>query len=156
MRRHSADRNFSTYRQGFGPHQLVMVLALPVLMLSACGGSSPKSGPPSAQPTTAQLDRDATSSPSATAGGAAAGNPVNGPDFCAFLAGEEPQLSSDGSNAGALADLAISFSSWLDSHAAQKPRTAADLDEVSQASCPATRTKVLGSLGKDSFQAALS
>lgn len=35
----------------------------------------------------------------------------------------------------ALADLALELASWLDTHAAQKPRTAADLDEASQSTC---------------------
>ena len=85
---------------------------------------------------------------------ASSGNPLNGPEFCAFLTNLEPRLAGDGSTAGALADLTTEFASWLDTHSAQKPRTAADLDEASQSACPAVRTKVLSTLGADSFKQA--
>src|SRR6476469_7924997 len=138
----------------------VMALVAPLLVvcvaLCACGGSAAKSAPTLTAATkaaTTQPEQRTTSSVSPSA--AAAGNPVNGPDFCAFLTAMEPRLTKDGSAVGALADLAIEFASWLDTHAAQKPRTAADLDEASQASCPAIRTVVLSVLEKDSFADAL-
>jgi membrane-bound lytic murein transglycosylase B len=131
----------------------VVALVVPLLVLCACGGSAAKTVATSAAATKApstQPDQSATSAPAA-----AAGNPVNGADFCAFLTTMQPRMAKDGSAAGALADLAIEFASWLDTHPTQKPRTAADLDEASQSSCPAVRTAVLRVLGKDSFASAL-
>ena len=131
----------------------VVALMTPLLVLCACGGSAAKSDATSTAATKATTTQPVQSATSASA--AAAGNPVKGADFCAFLTTMEPRMTKDGSAVGALADLAIEFSSWLDTHAAQKPRTAADLDEVSQASCPAIRTVVLKVLEKDSFASAL-
>jgi hypothetical protein len=131
----------------------VVALLAPLLVLCACGGSAAKSGASSTAATNAATSQPATGSTTASA--AAAGNPVNGKDFCAFLTTMEPRMAKDGAPAGALADLAIEFASWLDTHAAQKPRTAADLDEVTQSSCPAIRTVVLGVLEKGSFAEAL-
>ncbi len=129
----------------------IMMLVTPLLVVSACGGSTSKSAPtPPGTTRTAPTQTSQSAAPSTSVAGAS-GNPVNGPAFCAFLTNLEPRLSSDGSTAGAVADLSIEFASWLDSHAAQKPRTAADLDEASQSSCPAVRTKVLSTLGTDTF-----
>ncbi len=127
-----------------------IVYGLLCATLVSCGGgiSSQHSSSPSGTPTT-----PSGSSPAANSAG---GNPVQGADFCAFLSQQTARLRADGSHAGALADLAIEFAGWLDRHRAEKPRTAADLDEISSGSCPATRTAVLASLGKDSFAAALS
>jgi hypothetical protein len=135
----------------------VTALVAPLLVLCACGGSTAKSGSTvsaSARASTTLTNQSTTRVTAVPP--VAAGNPVNGADFCAFLTGLEPRLSADGSPVGALADLAIEFASWLDTHAAEKPRTAADLDEASQSSCPTMRTKVLTTLGKDSFSSALS
>jgi hypothetical protein len=132
----------------------VVALLAPLLVLCACGGSAAKS-----IATSTAVTKAATTQPgqsvTASASAAAAGNPVNGADFCAFLTTMQPRMTADGSAVGALADLAIEFASWLDTHAAQKPRTAADLDEASQSSCPAIRTAVLNVLEKDSFASAL-
>jgi hypothetical protein len=120
------------------------------IFLAACGGGGAKqAGSTSAAPTTP----DASSTAASTS---AEGNPVKGADFCAFLSQQTPRLKADGSTAGALADLAIEFAGWLDTHKSEKPRTAADLDEASTSACPATRAAVLATLGKDSFDAALS
>jgi len=132
----------------------VVALMTPLLVLCACGGSAAKSDVTSTAATNAATTQPVLSATS-SASAAAAGNPVKGADFCAFLTTMEPRMTKDGSAVGALADLAIEFSSWLDTHAAQKPRTAADLDEASQASCPAIRTVVLKVLEKDSFASAL-
>lgn len=118
--------------------------------LVSCGGGSPS---PRTVSASAEPTPSAAASSSAGSGG---GNPVRGADFCTFLSRESPRLKAAGSTAGALADLAIEFASWLDTHQAEKPRTAADLDEASSGSCPATRGAVLASLGKNSFAAALS
>ena len=118
-------------------------------LAAACGGSGSKHAEP--LPAT-----PSTSGASSTAGSSSAGNPVKGADFCAFLSTQTPRLKADGSTAGALADLAIEFSSWLDTHKSEKPRTAADLDDASTKTCPATRAAVLATLGEDSFAAALS
>jgi len=131
----------------------VVALTTPLLVLCACGGSAADSDATSTAATKAATTQPVQSATSASA--VAAGNPVKGADFCAFLTTMEPRMTKDGSAAGALADLAIEFSSWLDTHAAQKPRTAADLDEASQASCPTIRTVVLKVLEKDSFASAL-
>jgi hypothetical protein len=134
----------------------VTALAAPLLLLCACGGSPAKSGTTVSASLRASTTLTNQSTTRVTAvPPVAAGNPVNGPDFCAFLTAQEPRLAADGSPVGALADLAIEFASWLDTHAAEKPRTAADLDEATQASCPTVRTKVLATLGKDSFSSAL-
>jgi hypothetical protein len=140
----------------------VTALVAPLLVLCACGGSGAKSGSTISAGTVSAGDRPASTvtarstTPPTAASPVAGGNPVNGADFCAFLTAQEPRLAADGSPVGALADLSIEFASWLDTHAAQKPRTAADLDEASQSTCPAMRTKVLTTLGKDSFSSALS
>ena len=125
------------------------VLVVAFACLTACGGGSAS---PHARSTPAT---PATPSAAAQAP-AAAGNPVTGADFCAFLSQQTPRLKTDGNPAGALADLAIEFASWLDTHQSEKPRTAADLDEASTGTCPATRAAVLTTLGKSSFEAALS
>ena len=130
-----------------------MVLA-GTLVLSACGGSAATSAPTPFATTLAGTTQASQSAAPSSSVAVASGNPVNGPDFCALLTSLEPRLSTDGSTAGALADLTIEFASWLDTHTAQKPRTAADLDEASQSSCPAMRTKVLSALGTDSFKKA--
>ena len=128
----------------------LVVLVAALLLLSGCS-SAPVSGPASSAATQTATGR-------ATPGGSSAttGNPVNGSDFCAFLSALQPRLSADGSTAGALADLSIEFASWLDTHAAQKPRTAADLDDASQSTCPEVRTTVLVALGADSFTKAFN
>ncbi|WP_223694127.1 hypothetical protein [Leifsonia poae] len=141
----------SRRRRSLNPRLAVLaVLAVAALLLSGCAASSPPAGSAPASRAAADAATTASSAP------AAGGNPVNGADFCALLTGLEPRLSTDGSTAGALADLSIEFASWLDTHAEQKPRTAADLDDASRTSCPEVRTSVLKALGADSFDRAFN
>ncbi|MBI4944168.1 MAG: hypothetical protein HY830_25790 [Actinobacteria bacterium] len=77
-------------------------------------------------------------------------------DFCAFLAEDAPKISAAGSPEGALAQLAGDLAFWIESHPEQKPRTAADLDEVAAATCPGTATTVLGALSAESFMDAFN
>lgn len=129
----------------------VPACALMLLVLTACGGgksphaanSSVTSSPPVSSPTA-----------SATHASAAAGNPVDSAAFCAFLAKMAPRLKSDGSSAGAEADFAIEFASWIEDQP-QKPRTASDLDDASQQTCPQARTDVVAAMGANSFSDAL-
>lgn len=83
------------------------------------------------------------------------GNPVDGTAFCAFLATMAPRLAADGSAPGAEADFAIELANWIGEHPAQKPRTAKDLDDASQQTCPKSRTTVVTAMGASSFDEAL-
>jgi hypothetical protein len=130
------------------------VALLLVLTVCGCGshGSDSDSDPSSAPATTTAATGGATTT---DAGSSDDKNPVNGPQFCAFLGKLEPRLKSDGSAAGAEADFAIELANWIGEHPGQKPRTAADLDSASQQSCPKTRTAALADLHAGSFDAAL-
>jgi len=130
------------------------VALLLVLTVCGCGshGSDSDSHPSSAPATTTAATGGATTT---DAGSSDDKNPVNGPQFCAFLGKLEPRLKSDGSAAGAKADFAIELANWIGEHPGQKPRTAADLDSASQQSCPKTRTAALADLHAGSFDAAL-
>jgi hypothetical protein len=122
-----------------------------LLVLSACGSdASPDTAGSSTQPSSQVSSSDAT-----TQAAAAEGNPVDGAAFCEFLARMEPRLKAVGTPVGAEADLTIELATWIGDHSAQKPRTASDLDDASQGTCPKTRTNVLASLGADSFSDAL-
>lgn len=118
-----------------------------LLVLTACGGGSGGSDNASKPPTGA-------STTAAKADGGAK-NPLNGEDFCAFLTKKLPRLKTDGSTAGALADLAIELATWIGDHPEQKPRTSADLDDASQKTCPDVRKQVVATLGTTSFVDAL-
>lgn len=131
------------------------------LLLTACGGSSSViatqaaragSGDPRAQ---ASAPGSGAASPEGSTDVVSSdANPVNGGDFCAFLESVLPKLTADGPGAGALADLTVGLSGWIEAHPEQKPRTASDLDEASTASCTATRSQVLAGLGAASFRKA--
>lgn len=139
----------------------VPVAAL-TLLLTACGsGSDSKSaGPTATGSSTASTSTSAatatTSGGKAATSAAADGNPVDGVAFCAFLAGIAPRLKTDGAAAGAKADFAIELANWIGNHPTQKPRTAADLDDASQKTCPKTRASAVASMGATSFDDALS
>jgi hypothetical protein len=132
----------------------IIGLAFVTILLSACGSSSSGSTPQAAGATT-PVSSLATSSdpasPDASTSADAGGNPVVGADFCAFLAGLAPALPAAGSAAGALAQLTIELTNWIDAHPDQKPRYASDMDDASTASCPDTRAKVVAALGTSSF-----
>jgi hypothetical protein len=126
----------------------VAPIAVLLLALTACGGgatSDTNGSSPAGSPAT-----------SATEAGSADGNPVDGPEFCAFLTREAPRLKAVGSAVGAKAAFAIELATWIGEHPAQKPRTATDLDDASQQSCPDTRKAVVASLGATDFDDALS
>jgi hypothetical protein len=122
-----------------------------LLLLTACAacGSSSSGGTPTAGGA-ASASTQAPSAAAAAEPAAADGNPVDGAAFCALLAKVAPKLKGDGSAAGALADLTVELSNWIEAHPEQKPRTAADLDAAST-SCSPTRSAVLASLGTASF-----
>ena len=145
----------------------VLVTAI-LLIIAGCGGSDSKvavttvtaattvSSPVSAAGSTPVPVTPAGTSPITTPVAAAtADNPLDGAAFCAFLEQDLPALQSAGSAPGALAQFAGDFGAWLDTHAAQKPRTAADLDSASEPTCPAVRSQVVTALGTDSFIKAL-
>ncbi len=124
------------------------------LCLTGCGGGSSATtdaGGATGASTGPSTATSASSSPTTEPVPADDGNPVVAADFCALLDKLAPQLASDGSPAGALADLTIGLSGWIEDHPEQQPRTADDLDEASIAGCAATREKVLASLGTSSF-----
>lgn len=127
-----------------------------LLLLTACAGcgSSTSGGvPASGADTTVASSGPVSSAPVSSAAAepvVADGNPVDGAAFCAFLATMVPKLKGDGSAAGALADLTLGLSSWIEAHPEQKPRTAEDLDAAST-SCSQTRGAVLASLQTASF-----
>ncbi|WP_327287445.1 hypothetical protein [Streptomyces sp. NBC_01198] len=127
-----------------------------LLLLTVCGCGPSKSASDQAPSSAPAATTAATVAATTADTGASDGkNPVDGPQFCAFLGKLEPRLKSDGSAAGAEADLAVELANWIGEHPGQKPRTAADLDSASQQSCPKTRTAALADLHAGSFDEAL-
>lgn len=132
----------------------IVGLAVVTILMSACGLSSSTSTPLAAGSATTPVSSPSSSdpaSPGASTPVDAAGNPLVGADFCAFLAGVAPALPAAGSTAGALAQLTIELTNWIEAHPDQKPRYAADMDDASSANCPDTRAKVVAALGTSSF-----
>jgi hypothetical protein len=123
-----------------------------LLVLTACGSDA---SPDTAGSSTKPSSQVSSSAPTSQDAGAE-GNPVDGATFCEFLARVEPKLKAVGSPVGAEAALAVELATWVGDHPAQKPRTASDLDDASQGTCPKSRTNVLASLGAASFSDALS
>ncbi|MGA5699781.1 hypothetical protein [Peterkaempfera bronchialis] len=134
-----------------------MTYAAPVallLLLTACGGdkgsgaagaSAAAASPSAAAPAT-------ESAPAAESAPPVDANPVDGKAFCAFLTEEEPKLKSIGSPVGAQAALTVDLAGWVEKHPEQKPRTASDLDDASQQSCPELRSSIVAAAGYSSFQ----
>ncbi|WP_330172125.1 hypothetical protein OG875_00145 [Streptomyces sp. NBC_01498] len=118
-----------------------------LLLLTACGnGATSDDAGPSGKP---------PGGTSAAEAPAAEGNPVDGEAFCAFLEATAPRLKAVGAPAGAKADFAVEPANWIGEHPEQGPRTAQDLDDVSQTSCPETRAEVVASMGATGFTEAL-
>ena len=147
-------------------HRAVVVTTLLVGGLAGCGsssrvgaGSSATTGRTTATATatttvstTSATTVSSSSAPISTP--TVSGNPVVPTDFCFFLYDEVATLPAAGSQAGALAQFAGDLSGWIERHPAQKPRTAADLDDAAR-TCPDAATAVVSNFGKASFTAAL-
>jgi hypothetical protein len=135
------------------------LLCAVLLLLAGCGGGADDSaaGEPSEPSTASSSTAESTAAESSAAPTEPADdeNPVRAKDLCAFLSKDLTRLQAVGSPIGALAQFAVGFAGWVEEHPEQKPRTAADLDEAAQGSCPAVRTSVLTTLGADSFVDAL-
>lgn len=136
-----------------------------LLILVGCGGSTGKVAVTAVATTSSPVSPVGSTPPPVTVAStsttntaitaATSGNPLDGAALCAFLEQDLPALKSAGSAVGALAQFAGDFGVWLDTHAAQKPRTASDLDSASAGTCPAVRSQVVAALGADSFVKAL-
>jgi hypothetical protein len=121
-----------------------LVLAVS-LLAAACGGSAtalPQAGSPSPAASTAAASTNpsiASTAPSAASGVGAA--------LCAFLASEIPKLEAAGSTGGAVATVAIDYANWIAADSSRVMPDAAEMDTLTEASCPEVRTNVLKFIG---------
>jgi hypothetical protein len=120
-----------------------LVLAVS-LLTAACGGNataSPQASPSPAAPTAAASTNPsiASTAPSAASGVGAA--------LCAFLASEIPKLQAAGSTGGAVATVAIDYANWIAADSSRVMPDAAEMDTLTEASCPDVRTNVLKYIG---------
>ncbi len=131
-----------------------LVLAVS-LLAAACGGgaaASPQAGSPSSAASTAAASTAAASaSPSTASPKPSAASAGDGAALCAFLTSEVPALQQAGSTGGAIAELAIDYANWIAADSSRVLPNSAAMDSLTEASCPEIRTKVLKTIGGDSF-----
>lgn len=120
---------------------------------SASASSSAGNGPPStptAEPTTAPP----RTPPTAKSGGEGEGTATEAAaasTLCGYLGRDLPRLRAVGSPVGALAQLAVGLSAWVEKHPNQRPARSSSLDAETERNCPAVRKAVLAVLKGDSF-----
>ncbi len=128
-----------------------------VLGLAGCGGAGSSTTVATAHVPSAGAASGVASTTASPAPALTGGNPVDPAALCAFLQGDLAAVqgagtAGGGSAPGALAQLTGDLSVWVEQHAAQKPRTADDLDAAASSGCPQVRTQMVAALGKASFK----
>lgn len=120
----------------------IAVAAVCFLSVTACGNSG-TDAPPAAAPTAAATTAGQSSTP------AGDGTAVPAADLCAFLEKNLPRWKSAGGELAAMTQVTTEMFSFYDDQGQPVPRT--DLDDLTKAECPDTRTEVLKTIGFDSF-----
>ena len=120
----------------------ITVAAVFCLSVTACGSSNADS-PPAAAPTAATTTAGQASTP------AGASKTVSAADLCTFLEKNLPRWKSAGGELGAMTQVTTEMFSFYDDKGQPVPRT--DLDDLTKAECPDTRTEVLRTIGFNSF-----
>jgi hypothetical protein len=119
---------------------------------SASASSSAGNGPPStptAEPTTAPPRTPPTAK--SGEGEGTATEAAGASTLCGYLERDLPRLRAVGSPVGALAQLAIGLSAWVEKHPSKRPARSSSLDAETERNCPAVRKAVLAVLKGDSF-----
>jgi hypothetical protein len=122
-----------------------LVLAVS-LLTAACGGGATAS-PPTVSSSPAASTAAASANPSTASTAPAAASGGVGAALCAFLASEVPKLQAAGSTGGAVAQVAIDYANWIAADSSRVMPDAAEMDTLTEASCPEVRTNVLKFIG---------
>lgn len=111
--------------------------------VAACGGSDAGTSPAAAPTATATETAGKAATPAGDS------KTVSAADLCGFLEKNLPRWKAAGGEFAAMTQVTTELSSFYEERGAIPPDT--ELDKLTEAQCPDTRTEVLKTIGFDNF-----